>query len=478
MQYDVISTKSRSESKHISQHKDQVMSINPELASGFRDYLPEEMIPRQKMFDTIRATFERFGFVPLDTPALEREEVLTGGDPNFKMHIYRAGLRIQKDVAPGEEVSDDEYGLALHFDLTVPLARVVARYQQQIQKPFKRYQVGKVWRGEKPQAGRFREFVQFDADIVGSESMMADAEIVAVMYETLSALGVPKFLIRVNNRKVLNGLAEYAGFDSAQTPDVLRVIDKLDKQGWEMVQDELVGEVGLAKEQALALKRFIDLNSDTQLGTLDAVEQLMANSPVALEGIRELREITEHVTALEVPADQWMIDLSVARGLGYYTGPVFEAILTDLPGIGSVFSGGRYDDLVARFTPVTVPAVGASVGVDRLFAALEQLGLLKKQSTVASVMILNFDPTASTACERVATQLRRVGISTEIYMGRERTLRAQISYAVSKGVSVVILIGSTELESGTVQIRDLKTRTQSQVEEQEVSALVQQLLIS
>ena len=450
-------------------------SINPELASGFRDYLPEEMIPRQKMFDTIRAVFERFGFVPLDTPALEREEVLTGGDPDFKMQIYRVGLR-HPDTTADTEILEDDRGLALHFDLTVPLARVIARYQQQIQKPFKRYQVGKVWRGEKAQAGRYREFVQFDADIVGSESKMADSEIIALMYETLSALGVPNFLIRVNNRKVLNGLAAYAGFDLAQTPDVLRVIDKLDRQGWENVQDELVREVGLDREQTTALRRFINLNSNTPLETLNAVERLMDKSPIAMEGISELREIMEHVIALGVPNDRWTIDLSVARGLGYYTGPVFEAILMDLPSIGSVFSGGRYDDLVARFTPTMVPATGASVGVDRLFTALEQMGLIQKQSAVAPVMVLNFDPTAGTACERVATRLRRTGISTEIYLGRERTLRAQISYAVRKEVSVVILIGSTELANGTLQIRDMKARTQSEVQEDEVLTFVRQIL--
>src|SRR3989344_3661065 len=189
--------------------------INPELAGGFRDYLPEDMIPRQRMFDTIRGVFERFGFVPLDTPGLEKEEILTGGDPNFRMQIFRAGLRA------GEE------GLALRFDLTVPLARVISAYGDKLEKPFKRYQIGKVWRGEKPQAGRFREFVQFDADIVGSNKTSADAEIVSLIFETLRKLGLERFVIRVNNRKILNGLADFVGFESSKIPGVLRLIDKL-----------------------------------------------------------------------------------------------------------------------------------------------------------------------------------------------------------------------------------------------------------
>ena len=198
--------------------------INPELAGGFRDYLPEDMIPRQKMFDTIRDVFERFGFVPLDTPGLEKEEILTGGDPNFRMQIFRAGLRA------GDE------GLALRFDLTVPLARVVSAYGDKLERPFKRYQIGKVWRGEKPQAGRFREFVQFDADIVGSNKTSADAEIVALIYETLTALGLSRFFINVNNRKILNGLTSLVGFELTSNAEVLRIIDKLDKIGWDGVK--------------------------------------------------------------------------------------------------------------------------------------------------------------------------------------------------------------------------------------------------
>jgi histidyl-tRNA synthetase len=434
--------------------------IEPKLASGFRDYLPKDMTPRQKMFDTIRQTFERFGFVPLDTPGIEREEILTGGDPEFKKQIFRTSVG-----ATGESA------LALRFDLTVPLARAVAAYPNDLPRPFKRYQTGKVWRGERPQAGRFREFVQFDADIVGSKSTMADAEIVSLMYETMTALGFVKFLVRVNNRKVLNGLAAYAGFSEEKNTAVLRAIDKLDKVAWEGVREELLREpgdrndpgVGLTDAQADAIKRFIDIRGGSPKETLDAVGDLMANSPMAEEGIRELREIMSSVEALGVPADKWTVDLSVARGLGYYTGPVFETILTDLPSIGSVFSGGRYDDLVARFGSVTVPATGASVGVDRLFAAMEKLGIVPVQATVTKVMILNFEEECRGLVEQAASKLRRAGIPTEIYLGQETSLRAQLTNALKQNIPFVVIIGGEEKKAGTAVVKDLRKRKQSVV---------------
>ena len=230
--------------------------ISPALASGFRDYLPQDMIPRQWMLDTIRNVFERFGFVPLDTSGIEREEVLKGGDPNFKMQIFKTFLRNQ------------ESGLALRFDLTVPLARVVSLYPNEISKPFKRYQMGKVWRGEKPQAGRFCEFMQFDADIVGSNRTSADAEIISLMYETLTALGVSDFVIKVNNRKILNGLAAYVGYSPDKTVEVLRLIDKLDKSGWETISSEIAETASLAPEQLDQLKRFLDLRARSNQNTI------------------------------------------------------------------------------------------------------------------------------------------------------------------------------------------------------------------
>ncbi len=441
------------------------MSIEPRLASGMRDYLPEDMIPRQRMLDRIRIVFESFGFAPLDTPGLELEEIITGGDPNFRMQIFRAGLR-----------GGDEEKLALRFDLTIPLARVVAQYGSQLERPFKRYQMGKVWRGEKPQAGRFREFVQLDADTIGSSMMTADAEIIALMYETMCALGFSNFLMRVNNRKILNGLSEFVGFDSKIIPDVLRIIDKLDKDGWDAISEELVKDQAFSPEQLSLLKQFLDFRAISQRATIDGVRKLMANSQMAQEGIGELEEIVSSLEAMGIPDDKWTIDLSVARGLGYYTGPVYETVLTDAPEIGSVFGGGRYDNLVARFSSTSVPAVGVSAGVDRMFAAMTKLGMIKKEQTVAKVMVLNFDSTCRSECEKVASLVRRSGISTEIYLGKETTIKGQLSVAVRKDYPIVVIIGTREKEKGVAQIKQLQSRKQEDVLLEDVPDAIKKML--
>lgn len=442
------------------------MTIQPRLGAGIRDYLPKDMIPRQKMLDTIRKTFELFGFVPLDTPGLEVEEVLTGSDPNFRMNIFKAGLRNSEDQS-----------LALRFDLTVPLARVVAQYDNALEKPFKRYQVGKVWRGEKPQAGRFREFVQFDADIVGSSRLSADAEIIALMCATMKALGFENFLVRINNRKILNGLSQFIGFTVDKTPEVLRIIDKLDKIKWKGVAKELASdEVGFSEQQLELLKRFLDLMDVDQDSLLGNLQELMENSSIALEGIAELKEIQENVEALGVPKSKFAIDLSVARGLGYYTGPVFETVLTDLLSIGSVFSGGRYDDLVARFGSSEVPAVGASVGVDRLFAAMEKLGIVQQEKTVAKVLILNFDKNAERKCQEIVSNVRASNIPAEIYLGRETTLRGQLAYAVRQEFLAVIIVGQSELDGGVAQVKNMGARNQLAVKFDEVTSVVKGII--
>lgn len=415
------------------------------------------------MFDTIRAVFERFGFLPLDTPGTEREDVLTGGDPEFRKQIFR----VSQD-------GTEERELALRFDLTVPLARVVASYPNDLPKPFKRYQMGKVWRGERQQAGRFREFVQFDADIVGSKSPMADAEIISLMYETMTALGFSKFIIRVNDRKILNGLAAYAGFSEDKNDAVLRAIDKLDKMTWEAVREELMRGTGsaLSSAQADAIKKFIDIRGGSAMETLVKAGELMANSEQAQEGIRELGEIASCLAALGVPEQAWTIDLSVARGLGYYTGPVFETTLLDLPSIGSVFSGGRYDGLVNRFSSIKVPATGTSVGVDRLFAAMEKLKMVPSETTVTRAMVLNFAPDARFLVQTAVADLRRAGIPAEVYLGGEVTLKAQLSAAIKQGIPFVVIIGDDERASGKAQVKDTVQRTQTEVPFREIASYI------
>lgn len=440
-------------------------TVKPELAGGFRDYLPGEMIPRQRMLEKIKEVFERFGFVPLDTPGLEREEVLTGGDPEFKKQIFRARL------------SDEDEKLALRFDLTVPLARVVAAHQHELKKPFKRYQFGRVWRGERQQAGRFREFTQLDADIVGSESVVADAEIVALMQATMRALGFAEgqFVIRVSHRKILNGLAAYAGFPEALTPPVLRALDKLDKQPWDTVAAELTGAVQLPVGAVDKLRTFIEV-SQMPTFVLDDIRELLQKSPVAAEGVEELKELSKALEAFGVPRDSWRIDLSVARGLGYYTGPVFETALVVGPQLGSVFSGGRYDGLVARFGVPPVPATGASVGVDRLFVAMRELGMIKEESLTARALVLNFSDEARESNIKLTGILRENGIATELYLGNEANLKGQLAYAVSQGYRLCIIAGKDEVEKGVVQVKDLAGRSQEEVPLALVTAAVTKLL--
>lgn len=438
--------------------------IKPTQPSGVNDYLPQEMLPRQRMLDDIRTVFERFGFVPIDTACMERLEVLTGGDAFFKNDIYIAR-------GTSEHIrSYDEHTRALRFDLTVPLARVVAA-NPGLPMPFKRYQMGKVFRGEKAQAGRYNEFMQCDVDTVGTSSMAADAEIVAVMYAVMQALRVPNARTRVNNRKILNGLSTFAGFPPEKNPDVLRVLDRLDKVGKEKILDLLLkGDASLGIEQLLSeaevkqVGKFLDLVAEGKESLLDAVDALMGHIPIVREGTQELRQVITHVRNLQVPESAWTIDLSVARGLGYYTGPVFETIILDLPSIGSVFSGGRYDGLVARFSPNSFPATGASVGLDRLFTALQQLGCIEPVSTMTRVVVVPLEDSTEihALCAELVTECRNVGLNTE-YLFTSGTVRERLIQAVKRGAPLGVLIGSSEVASQSLAIKDFRTKQQTTV---------------
>ncbi len=437
--------------------------VDPRLSSGFRDYLPEEMIAREGMLDTIRGAFRTFGFLPLDTSMVEREEVLTGGDPNFKKQIFNVGMKGKKEK------------LALRFDLTVPLARVVAARRNELYQPFKRYEIGKTWRGERAQAGRFREFLQCDADIVGSESTASDAEILALVYEVMRALEAPRFVIKVNNRKILNGLPVFAGFPQSKMHNVLRTIDKLDKQGWVSVAKELERPDGgrLSKAVIMRIKKFLD--SVNARAPLAAVEELFADIPVAMEGVKEIESIGKHLEALGVPERAWVFDPSIARGLGYYTGMVFETLLLDLPEFGSMCSGGRYDGLVANFSNMSVPAVGLSVGLDRLFSALEKLKRIPSSGTRAETIVLNFDPETEYECETLTTELRRAGIAADFYYGGEKTLKGQLAYAAKADYHVVLILGSEEWKKNMVQVKDMHRHSQENIPLREVSKTVERL---
>lgn len=460
--------------------------VSPASPGGFRDYLPADMIPRAEMLRTIERVFERFGFDPLKTPGIERLSVLTGGDDETTKLIYQATLGRRDLLEP----------LALRFDLTVPLARVVAA-NADLPRPFKRYQVGDVWRGEKPQAGRFREFMQFDADIVGTTSVAADTEIVALMVATMQEL-VPDepFRVHFNTRKLLNGLPAYAGFAEERAADVLRIIDKLPKVGIEAVlrelgkrppDEECVEELEGADQRESAFGAGLSADAVTKIGAfleatgttdelLDQMSALFAGVAVAEEGIEQMRQIVTSLRAMQVNETNWVFDLSIARGLSYYTGPVFETFLGRLPKIGSVFSGGRYDGLVSRFIEGNIAAVGASVGVDRLFAALTELGRIMRVRTVTKVLVTVMDEKFRNQCSQVASQLRADGISTALWCGDERSFKSQIAYATRQEIPVVLIIGANEAEGDMVAIKDMAARKQWTVMRAEVPHAVREIL--
>jgi histidyl-tRNA synthetase len=458
-------------------------SIKPEIPGGFIDLLPEAAIAQETLFAKIRKVYESFGFVPLDTTCLERVDVLTGGDENFNKSIFIAKVvrGAEDKKAAGSEWDDS---LGLRFDLTVPLSRVVSAYPELI-KPFKRYQIGKVWRGESPQVGRYREFYQCDFDIIGANSILADVEVIQVMNETLIALGLTNFTIRFNTRKILNGLAEAVGC-AARAKDFFRVIDKLDKIGVDGVLAELARQPEDAADQtALALPEdkikkvaeFLQLMDKGQDEILSGIKDFFADSTGLGEaGVKELTEISAALNKIGLPPGRWQIDLSVARGLDYYTGPVFETILNDMPELGSIFSGGRYDGLTNRFmADSNIPGVGASIGLSRLNVALNKLGLLPVKNSVTDVLV-----TVSEGLEmesiKIAEQLRQAGLNVEIYYGADYTFRAQISFAARKNVPFVVIAGEDEIKAGIVQLKNMSTREQKPLKIGECATEIKNLL--
>jgi histidyl-tRNA synthetase len=421
-----------------------------------RDYLPETVIARRKIIETVRTVFERYGFVPLDTPALEYVETLVGYGDTSK-NIFRS-------TSPEAEKNTEDIGL--RFDLTVPLARVVSQYEH-LPKPFRRYQVANVWRADKPDPGRFREFIQFDLDRVGSSSMSADTEILCGMYDVFVSLSIKNFLIRFSNRKLLDALLTYAEIPSTLSKNVFRILDKLDKINFNEIALELtVGRtdasgdkikgLGLRDEQVKKIKQFLDLPKGKRLESLTNVETLFTNVPHAQEGISELKEISNYLNALNIPEEKIQIDFSLARGLDYYTGPVFEAILLDAPEFGSVFGGGRYDNLVERFLGKNIPAVGASTGIDRLLAAMEKLQLIESTPSTAQVIVTVMERNRMSDYLQITRELRQNGINTELYLGEEKGLGKQLQYANKQQIPLAVIIGSNEFEKNEATIKDLR----------------------
>lgn len=441
--------------------------IQPRTLKGFRDFPPAAMIPREWIIDTAKRVYRSYGFSPIDTPALELLEILTGkGSEETDKQMYRF-------EDPGGRM------VGMRFDLTIPLARFVAKNIQQLGTPFKRYQIATVWRGENTQAGRYREFMQCDFDTIGTTSLSTDIEMVLVINDLLSAINVGEFTISVNHRGILNGLLEKLNLSEKST-EVLRTLDKLAKIGAEKVQQELIDTVGANQQQASQLLALSALDGSNE-EMIASAEQLVSGSEAGEQGIAQLRELIECVgaTLAGSTSDRVRFAPSICRGLDYYTGIVLETTLNDLPTIGSVASGGRYDNLAELYTNQQLPGVGASLGLDRLLAALEQLGRLQATQTPADVLIPYFAADRRNDYLRLAAQLRAAGLGVEFYP-EPKKLGKQLQYADKKGFRVALVIGDSEFETGECQVKDLNSGGSQNVslanEAQAVIAEVQRLL--
>ncbi len=429
--------------------------VTPRLLGGLRDLLPEEMIEQDRIVGAAKAVYESYGFVPISTPAIEYLDVLSGS----------AGQEAQQSIftVTSRKVEGE---LGLRFDLTVPLARLVAQYQE-LPRPFRRYQLAQVWRADKPDKGRFREFTQFDLDSVGTESDVADTEIITGMCDTFDRLGVDRYQVRVSSRAVLDLLLDYAAIPAGQGIDVFRVLDKLEKVGWDRVAAELTtgykdesGDVidglGLGAATVAEIRQYLDIRGDDRDSVLDQLRDLFSGLDHAAGPIDALARISGHLTALGYGDDRVVLDPSIARGLAYYTGPVFEMELLDAPEFGSMFSGGRYDQLVRRFLGEDIPATGASLGVDRLLAALVHLGKVGGRRSTSQVLVTRLDPALEGEYLAMTYELRRAGINAEYYLGDAGGLGKQLRYADRVGVPVSILYGSNEHESGVVTLKEME----------------------
>jgi histidyl-tRNA synthetase len=435
--------------------------IKPQTLKGFRDYLPSVMIPRERLMETAREVYRSYGFSPIDTPALEYAEILLGkgGDESDKQ-LFRFIDQGDRDVA-------------MRFDLTVPFARFAAEHLNEIGVPFKRYHIGTVWRAEKPQKGRYREFVQCDFDTIGTDANASDIETLFVIHDLFERLGFSAFTIRVNHRQLLNGLLEQVGL-ADRSAGVLRALDKLPKIGRDAVFQEMTTAVGASSDAATQVLDFAALTG-TPEEILTRVEQIVAGSERGLDGVARLRELFTTAATAGIQAERIALDVSIARGLDYYTGTIYETFLNDLRGIGSVCSGGRYDNLAGLFTRTPLPGVGASLGLDRLLAAMEELGLLPKSATPAQVLVTVFDESRMPDYLRIGRVLRRAGLATEVFP-QAKKLPKQLQYADRKGFRVALIAGSDEFAAGTWQVKDLQAGTQAQVPEANLAAEIERII--
>lgn len=425
-------------------------TVTPRTLSGFMELLPAQQQQLERMMDILRTTYSRYGFTPLDTPVIEASEVLLAkGGGETEKQIYR----FQKGDAD----------LALRFDLTVPLAKYVALHGNDLAFPFRRYQIGKVYRGERAQRGRFREFYQADIDIIGDGKLdiTNEAEIPSIIYQTFTALGLTRFQIRVNNRKILNGFYAMLGLTD-RSGDIMRTVDKLDKIGPHKVRACLMDDVGLTADQAEEIMRFISITGSNDQ-VLSALEGYRGRHELFDQGLDELTTVTRYLAAFGVPEVNFAVDLTIARGLDYYTGTVYETTLLDYPEIGSVCSGGRYDNLSEYYTDRQLPGVGISIGLTRLFYVLGEQGLLNPSLPTAPADVLILPMTQDlTPAIQLATRLRGAGVRTQLYT-EQKKFKAKMNYADKLGVPYVVFLGDDEIAAGLVACKDMTSGEQTKL---------------
>ena len=430
--------------------------VTPRTLPGFMELLPNEQILFNEIKETIKKSYEEFGFLPLDTPIIELSEVL----------LAKAGGETEKQIYRFDKGDTD---LSLRFDLTVPLAKYVSMHYGELSFPFRRYQIGKVYRGERPQKGRFREFYQCDIDIIGDNELniLHDAEMPMVIYNTFKKLGFDDFTIRINNRKILNGF--FASLDLSDPAEVLRIIDKLDKIGVDEVKNCLA-EIGIAADSINKIIDFISItgSSDEKIASLKA---LNIDNELFSKGIEELEAVINGIRLFGIPENNFAVDLTIARGLDYYTGTVYETFLNDYRQLGSVCSGGRYDNLAEFYTDKKLPGVGISIGLTRLFYKLNELNAIKvSKESIAKVLVVSASSDIS-PCLPIATAFRTSGINTELFL-TDKKIKAKFKYADKLNIPFVAVIGEDEIANNTVTLKNMKTGEQFQVSIQEAIDII------
>lgn len=427
--------------------------MKPSLPKGTRDFLPEQMILRKKVITIIEEVFQSYGYEPLETPAIEKIELLQGKAGEEADHLFF------KILKRGEGEKRGEFDLGLRFELTLSLARVIAMYGD-LPIPFKRYQMQPVWRAERPQKGRYREFWQCDADCVGAPSMMADSEIIAMVNAVLTRLGFERFIIGINNRKILRGLLDYAGIGDEKSTDALICADKLDKIEMSGVLTEMA-ERGISGDSA---KKFMDgLAFDGSVDEVLAHLEPVLSDGIGREGREEMQRLFNYLGAMGVPPENYRFNLSIVRGLGYYTGPVFETVVEE-PKIGSITGGGRYDGLVGLLSGRDIPCTGTSIGLERIIDVMTELGMMGAARSATQVLVTVFDESTTTESIRLANELRAIGLNCEVYLTPKTSLGKQFGYAEKKGIPLAVVLGPEEIESGKAGLKIIETREQKEVD--------------